>query len=53
MTKVICSYVDCKYLKDVDGGYGICGKDEITLDEAVDMIFVGCPDAEAWDEVEE
>lgn len=47
MTRVICGFDGCKYW--TKGEYlGICMKNEIILDEAVDGIFVGCPDAE-WD----
>ena len=53
MTRVICTFHQCKHLTDIDDeGYGICGKEEITLDERVDNIFVGCPDAE-WNTEEE
>lgn len=47
--KIYCDFTICIYNNN-----GKCSKDVIHLDERVDDIFVGCPDAE-WveDEVEE
>ena len=48
-TTVYCTFMECKHIKYLDeNGCGICGKDEITLDDGVDSIMYGCPDAE-WD----
>lgn len=48
-TKVYCNFTICIYNNNEE-----CSKDIIHLDERVDDIFVGCPDAE-WikDEVKE
>lgn len=43
-TLVRCEFNDCTWHKD-----GICGKDEIWLDERVANREVGCPDAD-WEE---
>ena len=50
MTKVLCSFRECVFIKDYDSDeeIGICSKEEIVLDEAVEDICVGCPDAE-WE----
>ena len=46
MTKVLCGFKECVFIKDYDPneGVGICSKEEIVLDERVEDIFVGCPD---------
>ena len=46
MTMVYCGFTDCIHNKDKE-----CNKDEIYLDEQVEDIIIGCPDAES--EVEE
>lgn len=47
MTKVICSFDECLHITDVDkDGYGVCSRKVIVLDGAVDLICVGCPNAE-------
>lgn len=48
MTKVLCGFPLCKYIKNYDSneGVGVCSKEEICLDEAVEDIFCGCPDSE-------
>lgn len=43
MTKVLCDFRECIYNQD-----GICTKEVIELDERVEDILVGCPDAE-WE----
>lgn len=48
MTMVYCGFIDCIYNKDKE-----CNKDEIYLDELVEDIIIGCPDAEWESEVEE
>lgn len=43
ITVVHCDFTDCTY--NIDGK---CSKKEICLDNRVDDIFIGCPDAE-WE----
>lgn len=50
MTTVRCSFDRCIYYDPAGDGYlGICQRDEIILDDAVQEILCGCPDAE-WEE---
>ena len=42
MTTVHCAYEECIYNQDTE-----CTKDEIYLDDSVEDILVGCPDAES------
>ena len=49
MVEVYCTFDECIYYKVHDEDYGTCTKDHITLDERVQNILYGCPDAE-WDE---
>lgn len=49
-TRVRCTFKECQHIRDVDEeGYGICSKDEITLDDFVESIDCGCPDGE-WND---
>lgn len=48
MTKVYCNFINCIYNINEE-----CNKDIIYLDERVEDIFIGCPDAEWENEVEE
>lgn len=48
MTMVYCGFTDCIYNKN-----GECDKDKIYLDELVEDIYIGCPNAEWECEVEE
>lgn len=43
MTKVLCDFRKCIYNHN-----GVCTKEVIDLDERVEDIFIGCPDAE-WE----
>lgn len=45
--KVLCSFLECFYNEN-----GICAKEFIDLDERVEDIFIGCPDAEWKDGIE-
>lgn len=49
MTDVLCDFDECNFYK---GGH--CTKDKIYLDERVNDIYVGCPDAEwsVWERME-
>lgn len=49
MSKVFCTFDECKWYKRYDEDYGVCQRDEITLDTNVEGILYGCPDAE-WEE---
>lgn len=53
MTTVRCTFNLCEFFKPCEESewedYGICQKDEITLDDSVGLIICGCPDAE-WKE---
>ncbi len=54
MTTVRCSFDRCIYCKSAEDGYlGICKKDEIVLDDAVQTLLCGCPDGEWIDKVED
>lgn len=56
MTDVYCTFKNCIYWKkDTENSWdiGICTKDFILLDDAVNDIMFGCPDAEWIDEEEE
>lgn len=44
ITVIHCDFTDCVY--NIDGK---CSKKEICLDNRVDDVFVGCPDAE-WED---
>ena len=53
MTTVRCSFDRCVYCEPAKDGYlGICQRHEIVLDDAVQEILCGCPEAE-WEEVED
>lgn len=52
MTRVLCGYADCKYYKHQYEDVGECQREEILLDDNVDSVYVGCPDAE-WEERED
>lgn len=52
MTKVYCNFKECHYISQWADTMGICIKDEIILDDAVEAIMFGCPDAEWNYEVE-
>lgn len=41
MVKVFCDFIDCLYNEHAE-----CNKEEIYLDDRVNDIFIGCPDAE-------
>lgn len=47
MTKVLCGFEECLFCKDYDPDeeVGICSKEEICLDEAVEDVIIGCPDS--------
>lgn len=49
MTKVHCTFTECNFIRLIEEDYGICERDEITLDEEVSGRTCGCPDAE-WEE---
>lgn len=44
MTKVLCGFRICIYNQS-----GVCTKEVIDLDERVEDLIVGCPDAE-WED---
>ena len=47
MTKVLCSFRECTYNQN-----GACTKEVIDLDTRVEDVFVGCPDSEWEDNIE-
>ena len=47
MTKVLCDFKRCIYNQS-----GICTKEVIDLDERVEEVFIGCPDAEWKGDIE-
>ena len=54
MTKVFCGFQECIFCKewDKENLEGVCTKDCIHLDNEIENIYVGCPDAE-WEDEEE
>lgn len=52
MSKVLCVFDECKWCKRYDEDYGVCQRDEITLDSRVYDVMFGCPDSE-WEETDD
>lgn len=54
MTKVLCGFKNCIFIKDYDPNedVGVCSKEEIVLDERVEDVFIGCPNAEWKGDIE-